>query len=466
MKMMQVIPARCISSVEGLRFSDSVLYWEQKGRLILMWTNIILLALTALEVFFFVWNVKDRTTHQKWKSAARFGVAAVIAVLMLFGVLEGFSRYAGIIILLAVMGCIGILSLRRKGEHEAKPVGQILRAAGSGLLYTAAMFLAILFPQFKAIVPTGSYEVTTSLYTWTDESRVETYADTGEKRRVTVQFYYPEQAGSYPLAVFSHGAASMIESNASTCRELASHGYVVAAVAHPYQAIFVKDADGVTTPIDSQFMQESMSGPLLLSREELLVKYQEWLRVRTDDMNFVLDTILRKSAEGEEGAFEYIDAEHIGLFGHSMGGAACEAVGRQRTDIDAVVVLEGIMIGELTGCDGEGFTYGAEPYPVPLLDVNSDSVASRGVEELFGSREYVNFALVKNSGANAREVTFRDAAHMNFCDLPLLSPPLAGMMGDGKRDARTCITTMNDLVLMYFDCYLKDSGRLDIADVY
>lgn len=432
-----------------------------------MATNIILLTLTALEIFFFVWNVKDKTTHIRWKGAARWGIAIIITLLMLVGVLQGLSRYAGIMFLLTVMGIVAMISLRRKGEREATKGNQVFRAVGSGLLYTAAMLPAILFPQYKAIVPTGSYHVETALYTWTDESRVETYANTGEKRRVTVQFYYPEQAGRYPLTVFSHGAAAVIESNDSTCRELASHGYVVAAVAHPYHAMFVKDADGGITPIDTEFMSMAMAtgGMMALNAEEKLALFQEWIKIRTDDVNFVLDTALQKAAKREEGAFVRIDPEHIGLFGHSLGGATCEAVGRQRNDIDAVIVLEGPMLGEYIGCDGENFLYNTEPYPLPLLDVNSDSLRENVAKDYADSQQYVNFYVVQN-GVDAREITFHNAAHMNFCDLPLVSPPIASLFGVGKRDARECVETMNDMVRNYFDYYLKNAGRLEIANEY
>ena len=55
---------------------------------------------------------------------------------------------------------------------------------------------------------------------------------------------------------------------------------------------------------------------------------------------------------------------------------------------------------------------------------------------------------------------------MNFTDLPLFSPPLAGLLGTGKRDARECIMTMNRVVLEYFDYYLKEKGELSLQEVY
>ena len=431
-----------------------------------MWTKIILSVLAAMEIGFLVWDLVSKTTHYKLKTAVRFGIAAVVTLLMAFGVLQGGSRYAGIIALLTVMGIISLLSLRKKREREiSKTSRRVWRSVGSMVLYLNAMIVAILFPQVEEIAVTGNYPVQKALYTWQDESRVETFSDSGEKRSVTVQIYYPETAGRYPLAVYSHGAASTMDANDSTCRELASHGYVAAAVAHPYHAMFVTDVNGATTSVDSEFMQLSMSGPLTHTNEEMLVYYKEWTKTRTDDLNFVLDTILEYAAKNRDETFARIDVEHIGLFGHSMGGAACEALGRQRDDIDAVIVLEGMMLGELTGADETGFTYDSTPYPLPLLDVNSDSLSSHGMDRMFGSREYVNFSIVKHS-ADAREVTFRNAAHMNFCDLPVLSPPLAAMFGVGSRNPRECIETVNGIVLEYFDHYLKGDASLDILEEY
>ena len=431
-----------------------------------MWSKIIISVLAAMELGFMVWDLAGKNTHYRLKAAFRLGAAAILTILTLLGVLQGFWRYAGIIALLALMGIVSLISLRKNGEHEInKPARRIWRSVGSMALYITAMIPAIFFPQVDEIAVTGNYAIQTELYTWKDESRSETFAGEGEKRSVTVLFYYPETEGSYPLTLYSHGAAATIDANDSTCRELASNGYVVAAVAHPYHAMFVTDSEGVTTSVDPEFMRLSMSGPLTHTNEEMLTYYKEWLNTRTDDLNFVLDTILDHAEKKDSDVFVRIDPEHIGLFGHSMGGAACEALGRQRNDVDAVIVMEGMMLGELTGADETGFTYDSVPYPLPLLDLNSDSIASRGLDRMFGSREYVNFSIVKHS-SDAREVTFRDAEHMNFCDLPVLSPPLAEMFGVGNRDPRECIETVNSVVLEFFDHYLKNETSLDIQDEY
>ena len=50
---------------------------------------------------------------------------------------------------------------------------------------------------------------------------------------------------------------------------------------------------------------------------------QKWMKLRTADMNFVLDTIIQHAGEsGSDAVYQRIDLEKIGLMGHSLGGVA------------------------------------------------------------------------------------------------------------------------------------------------
>lgn len=323
----------------------------------------------------------------------------------------------------------------------------------------------ILFPDYEEPAVTGGYTVETALFTWEDESRTETYTDTGEKRALTVKFWYPVEKGEYPLVVFSHGAFGVLDSNYSTCMELASNGYVVASIGHPYHAMFVEDAEGKTTIVDMDFMKQvyADNGEYTPEAEQRVYEFsREWMAVRCGDMHFVLDTILAKADGGEGVPFSLIDAEKIGLFGHSMGGATSVQIGRERKDIDAVIDLEGTMAGEYVGFADGYEIYNETPYPVPVLDVNSMAVREQiaELEKEHPGWEYVNDYLGRNA-ADYREVIFRDAGHLNFTDLPLLSPVLAGLLGVGEADAKTCIENVNEAVLIYFDYYLKAEGSLN-----
>lgn len=321
----------------------------------------------------------------------------------------------------------------------------------------------IMFPDYEEPVVTGTHTVEMNTFTWEDESRIETFTDTGENRALTVKFWYPKEEGTYPLIVFSHGAFGVIDSNYSTCMELASNGYVVASIAHPYHAAFVEDTNGKVTIGDMNFVQQVYEDNGEYSEEgekRTYEKSKEWMALRTADMNFVLDTILAK-VQKKEDFFAKIDSDKIGLFGHSMGGATSVQLGRERDDIDAVIDLEGTMMGEYIDFKDGYEVYNEEPYPIPVLDVNSEAVSEQAkkLDEEHPNWEYVNYYLGRNA-VDYREIIFKNAGHLNFTDLPMISPVLAKLLGVGEVDAKECIENVNEVVLIYFDYYLKGEGSL------
>lgn len=337
-------------------------------------------------------------------------------------------------------------------------------AAAVGIVFLLRL---ILFPPYRQPQVTGDLTVKVKEFTWEDTGRKETFTGTGENRMLTVKFWYPEEEGSYPLAIFSHGAFGMIDSNYSTCTELASNGYVVASVAHPYHAMYVKDVNGKVTVANPEFVKQVFEvneedDPK--AEEEIYYRGREWMALRVADEEFVLDTILAKAEKGQEAPFSLIDREKIGLFGHSMGGASSVALGRIREDeIGAVIDLEGTMLGEYVGFENGAEIFNSEPYPVPLLDVNSRAAYEEALSIKGGG--YVNFYVGKNA-ACFQEVIFNDAGHLNFTDLPLFSPILARLLGVGEVNARECIENVNQVVLNWFDCYLKGKEPSEIQDEY
>mgnify|MGYP004568592297 CR=1 FL=1 len=452
-----------------------------------MITIILLAVLFVGELVFAAWNVKMQIRHDREKMIWRLGLAAALEILLLCGVLEGVARYGMLIVLLLLQGVLLFFRWRAEnrrmkrwrngqsaetGERDEKELPeksltiprQFLRVSGTMLLFLIALFPAILAPQFKPLPVTGEHKVSSTIYTWVDENRLETYSDTGENRTVTLEIWYPEDEGIYPLIVFSHGAGGVLESNASTCVNLASNGYVVAAIAHPYQAAFVKDVNGKITTVDPEFMSGVMTdnGSDDPAHEVKVYEMQkEWLAVRTGDINFVLDTILSRTEEQDEAPFDRIDPEKIGLFGHSLGGAAVVAVGRQREDISAVIDLEGTMLGEYQGYADGKHTYCEEPYPLPLLDVNSRQVYE--LAKSYTKEPYVNFYMGDHA-EDFREIVVEDAGHMNFCDLAVASPLGARLLGTGKTNAWKCLANINELVLNYYNYYLKDASTFEVPD--
>lgn len=443
--------------------------------------TVLWILVCCVEAGFLLWSLVTKERHAGEKEAVRIGGLLLGMLLLAVGVLQGVSRYGmflGVLGLQIIVEALCIWRDAHKAGKEATGKGRrfsagrtIAAALGNLVLYAFALIPAILFPQYEAPELTGSYAVKTTEYTWVDESRIETYTDTGENRTLTVKIWYPVceeaedengrmdlQAHSCPLVVFSHGAFGVIDSNYSTCAELASHGYVVASIGHTYQSMYLKDTSGKVTIVNPDFMNQVYTGNGTRDPEVEKIVYEnsrEWIKIRSADENFVLDRILSLAAQSNETdgePWELINSDKIGLFGHSMGGATSVQMGRERSDIDAVIDLEGTMLGEYVDFKDGTEVFNDEIYTVPVLDVNSSAVDEEA-RSLPGDG-YVNFYLGERASDYHYEV-IEGAGHLNFTDLPMVSPYLAKMLGTGEVDAKECIEQVNQMILDFFDTYLK-----------
>lgn len=254
-------------------------------------------------------------------------------------------RWYVLAVILGIWAIPAGLSLIRNRVVDSQgysPLRIVRGAISIWLVVLIAVVPLLVFPPVRLPAPTGTHKVETVTYTYTDTSRVETFAATSAHRKVTVAFWYPADAsGKYPLVLFDHGAFGMKGSNTSTFQELARHGYIVGSIDHPYHSLYTKDTDGNSTMVNPAFLQEVQDVNAGLYEEQTAVEMEhKWLKRRTGDIQFVLDTMV-KNAAGSDKVYQHVDTGKIGLFGHSLGGAASVQLGRDRKEIDAVIHLDG-----------------------------------------------------------------------------------------------------------------------------
>ena len=395
-------------------------------------------------------------THMKWR--------------FLFALIVVFIRL--------LLSLIVWLATRKKASDLRRKPATIVSCIFSIVLICISLIPAFLFINYNGLPTTGAYQVNEVSAILVDESRVDPFENDGSYREVPAHFYYPENADSeYPLIIFSHGAFGYYQSNFSTYAELASNGYIVVALDHPHHSFFTKDTDGKMITVDEKFIYEVTRDDDAVSKEELMTDSQAWLKVRVDDENFVLDTIKEAKNSGTLSTawhtsdadtvlsvINRIDTDKIGLTGHSLGGASAVALGRERTDIDAVIDIDGTMMGEITGVMNGEYTYNSESYPVPVLALFTENNYNM-IESDESGFYRVNENMINNA-KDGRIVTFENAEHMDFTDLPLFSPFLGNMLGSGERDNEEMMNTLNSVVLNWFDYYLKGNGALNIQPQY
>ena len=143
-------------------------------------------------------------------------------------------------------------------------------------------------------------------------------------RRFPVEVWHPipaetPQAGRHPLVLFSHLSGGNRRSSSFLCTHLASHGYAVAAMDH----------SEVVAP-------ELQGGRPEETPAERAERIQAIIASRVPDLRFLLDFLLTGGIDMR------LDANRVGLVGHSAGGWTVLAT----TEVDARV---GSVVGITPG---------------------------------------------------------------------------------------------------------------------
>ncbi len=432
--------------------------------------NITLWIALGTQIAFLACRLATKQWQTKAMLITRIAALITFSLLSLAGVYWWGFRWIGLFLLLFVLAAVSVVRFARKHKAEkAFKVWPAVRAFISGsLLLVFCILPGILFPQLEQVPATVRFAVQTQSVTLVDTARAESFSAASEPRKLTVQFWYPADAQGtdrFPLVVFSHGAFGYRGSNLSTFQNLASNGYVVCSIDHSYHAFFAQHTDGTRTLVNMDFLNDAVGiTNCEYDAKTTYDKTHSWLSLRTADMNFVLNSVL--AADGgliPASISACIDPERIGLFGHSLGGATAAQLGRERSDVDAVAVIDGTMFGEEVSLNPDGtVVLNQTPYPVPLLNLYNESHDRDAKQQ---GATYSNLSASAHA-IEAYDVVIAGSGHLNFTDLPLFSPALAGMLGTGTVDSRYCIETMNQIVLQFFDHTLKGSAAFGLQEVY
>ena len=447
---------------------------------------VLLIALIIAEAVFAAVSISKHVDKKKFRLFRGIANAAELLVFLGAAVfteeVKPGLRFSGLLVLLGVrlaFAGLMILARRRNGEEVKKTSGIVVSAIMSCLLFVGALMPSFMFADYDGLPTTGEYEVAMTKAIIVDESRTEQFETDGSKREVPVYFYYPETDGTekYPMVVFSHGAFGYYQSNTSTYMELASNGYVVVSTEHPYHSMFTTDTDGKTIIADAGFLNDVMAADAL-TEAEVFEKSSEWVKLRTEDVSFALDSVKKACADSKLDeswhcddadtllkVLDKCDCESIGLMGHSLGGATAVALGRTRDDVDAVIDFDGTMLGEVTGVENGEDVINEEAYPLPLLSFNN-AEHQREIDEYKAEGKTYSNTVVLANAKEGYETCFVGTEHMDFTDLPMFSPFLGSLLGSGEIDTEKSVTKMNEITLDFFNCYLKNDGSFAVEESY
>ncbi len=423
----------------------------------------------------------------------------------------------------ALTGAFLLASLRALARRDPPPASRwrralaILGAVVVAIVFGLAALIPALLPVFELPEPSGDLRVGTTRFSLMDSSRPETLtADLSDSRELLIQAWYPAEpaadsaperfwgqpreiarrmtralglppflfdhltlvrthshpgaplAGAkplYPVLVFSHGYNQGIPpQNTVQMEELASHGYVVFSIGHPYESLALIHPDGTTVAVSEGQMQRALdqlrgAGPLVqrliasqdaAERADLLRQVAEAGSVLNEsvatwvkDTSFLLDELARLDGNKEPRRFAgRLDLARAGVFGMSFGGAVATDVCLTDPRFRAGINLDGLQ-------------YGLSASPASALEVPFMFMTSE-------SSGLMNEPVFRRARGDAWYATVKGSTHFNYTDFSLISPLFSKVGMLGPIEGRRMEQIMNAYIRAFFDRHLagQDSPLL------
>ena len=142
-----------------------------------------------------------------------------------------------------------------------------------------------------------------------------------------------------PVLIFSHGLGILKTGYTAQLEDLASHGFVVAAIAHTYDTWLVAFPDGRVVRFDQE-RRRTLKGS-----EHAGIQYEDGrLQVWATDIRFTIDQLTRYDREPEfQAPFQgHLDLARLGAFGHSAGGRAAALACQTDPRVRACLNMDGV----------------------------------------------------------------------------------------------------------------------------
>ena len=358
------------------------------------------------------------------------------------------------------------------------------------VLVSSTLFLDSLFPVFQLPNPSGEYTIGTVTFELTDDTRNETFTDApDDHRRILIKAWYPadtvtgyrrapyidapgqfgtaversfgfpafivshfqltkthsylnaplsQDEVSFPVLIFSHGYGGFIMQDTVVMEELASNGYIVFSISHPYEAAATSFPDGSVIYEATPEMYQDLASSL---------------NIWANDTTFLVNQLeIAENPVIPSLLWNGMDLTTIGVFGHSFGGTTAEHVILEDSRFDV-----GISFDSPHG--GSSLTKNmTKPF---MMLFGPDFGNPEMNDTIFNRAEGVCYGLYVNG-----------TRHYNFADSNIWSPVLRSVGLLGSIDGYRMLEILNSYVLAFFNEHLMgttspllDGPSLDYPEV-
>lgn len=349
------------------------------------------------------------------------------------------------------------------------PVTLTSFAQGLGFRWTVAIVAALLLlasiafsfalPMFKLPKPSGPFPVGTRMLYLIDPTRKEMHpwASPG-KREVVVQLWYPSAVakgrkaayrrwkecsllssyqsvlqthslqdspvapGRFPILIYNPGWHGFRNRSACITQELASQGFIVVGISHPYNSSKVELSHGGIAVCDKSFdIGFSMNHYIPL--QERLDMAELELGIQVDDCRFVLTELARLDQTPGNPLASHLLIDRVAAYGDSYGAAVSAELAKTDARVCSALALDGVLHGSVAkdGLD-KPFMMIDSAWILSVRGHDGDPLPQRSEET---TRMWNSIAESKASTL-ARHGGFRTVVqgtnHANFSDVGFMSP--------------------------------------------
>jgi hypothetical protein len=262
----------------------------------------------------------------------------------------------------------------------------------------------------------------------------------------------------YPALIFSPGGQINAGMYAAQIEDLASHGYIVLGIDHPYESRGVIYPDGRIARYSEEKFPKRGSPNF---QEEFDRFYRQLIDERAADAAFVLNQLEKLNSGKPASQFSgRLDLTRAGALGHSRGAVTAAQSCQSDRRFKACLSLDGMAksLPFYPDADGKGpeqpYMTFEKPLPEPTEKQLSESKTTREQFEQMRERQRNREAeLLKTVKSGSYRVTLRGAAHNSFSDEPLILP-----FGDANAKVahRRRTQIIRSYTLAFFDQYLKN----------
>jgi predicted dienelactone hydrolase len=290
-------------------------------------------------------------------------------------------------------------------------------------------------PSVKPIAPDG-YKLADGPYAVTEVPDIVLH-DVKRSKDLHIRILYPREPGPFPIIVFSHGAGGSQACCDALTRHWASYGYVTLQPTHD-DSVAQRRGAGDDDVTFLRVLRDALQKPAL------------W-ESRPEDISFVLDSLpaLQNRMPALAGK---MDADRIGVGGHSMGAFTADVIAGASLDlpdhpdsnfgdarVHAVLLLSPQGPGEF-GLNDHSW----DRVSIPLLSMTGSLDTAANGE----GPDWKKTPFDRSAPGDKYHVFIEGANHMSFVSARALSPARAAQ-------GEMILGYTNSAALAFWDAYLK-----------